>query len=88
MRLIDMLYLYINKFYTLARMVVSSFNETIIGYIYIRYHSSYLEVPILKMGIIERLLHYEFRELNIRYNAGEGEEFYNKEIITRIEPYL
>ena len=38
------------------------------------------------MGIIERLLQYEFRELNVKYDAGT--EFYNKEIITLIEPYL
>jgi superfamily II DNA or RNA helicase len=44
------------------------------------------EVPIKKMGIIERLLQYEFRMFNIRHNAGT--EFYDKQIITLIEPYL
>ena len=44
------------------------------------------EVPIEKMGIVERLLQNEFCELNVKYNAGT--EFYNKKIITLIEPYL
>ena len=44
------------------------------------------EVPIEKLGIVERLLQYEFRELNVKYDAGT--EFYNKKIITLIEPYL
>ncbi len=35
---------------------------------------------------IERLLQNEFHELNIKYDAGT--EFYNKKIITLIEPYL
>ena len=39
-----------------------------------------------KMGIVERLLQNEFRELNVKYDAGT--EFYNKKIITLIEPYL
>jgi len=38
------------------------------------------------MGIIERLLQYEYRELNVKHDAGT--EFYNKKIITLIEPYL
>lgn len=38
------------------------------------------------MATIERLLQNEFRELNIRYDAGT--EFYDKQIITLIEPYL
>ena len=50
------------------------------------YFESVFEVPIEKMGIIERLLQYEFREFNVKYDAGT--EFYNKEIITLIEPYL
>ena len=44
------------------------------------------EVPIEKMGIIERLLQYEFLAYNIKYDAGI--EFYNKKIIDLIEPYL
>ena len=44
------------------------------------------EIPIAQMEIIERLIQYEFRKLNIRYNGGI--EFYNKQIITLIEPYL
>jgi len=44
------------------------------------------EVPIEKMGIIERLLQNKFRELNIKYDTGT--EFYNKKIITLIEPHL
>lgn len=38
------------------------------------------------MGIIERLLQYEFRDFNIKYDAGT--EFYDRKIITLIEPYL
>jgi superfamily II DNA or RNA helicase len=44
------------------------------------------EVPIEIMGIIELLLQHEFRKLNIKYDAGT--EFFNKKIITLIEPYL
>ena len=44
------------------------------------------EVPITQMGIIERLLQNEFNELHIKYDAGT--EFYNKQIINLIEPYL
>ena len=50
------------------------------------YFEAVFEVPIEKLSIIERLLQYEFRELNIKYDAGT--EFYNKKIITLIEPYL
>ena len=50
------------------------------------YFDVVFEVPIEKMGIVERLLQYEFRELNIKYDAGI--EFYNKKIIALIEPYL
>lgn len=50
------------------------------------YFELVLEVPIEKMGIIERLLQYEFRELNVKYDSGT--EFYNKKIINLIEPYL
>ena len=50
------------------------------------YFETVFEVPIKQMGIIERLIQYEFRELNVKYNAGT--EFYNKKIITLIEPYF
>lgn len=50
------------------------------------YFEVVFEVPIEKMGIVERLLQYEFRELNVKYDAGT--EFYKKKIITLIEPYL
>jgi len=52
------------------------------------YFEAVFEVPFEKMGIIERSLQlqYEFRELNVKYDAGT--EFYNKKIITLIEPYL
>ncbi len=50
------------------------------------YFESVFEVPIEKMGIVERLLQNEFRELNVKYDAGT--EFYNKKIISLIEPYL
>lgn len=50
------------------------------------YFEVVFEVPIKKMGIVERLLQNEFRELNVKYDAGT--EFYNKNIITLIEPYL
>ena len=50
------------------------------------YFEAVFEVPIGEMEIIERLLQYEFRELNIKNDAGT--DFYNKKIITFIEPYL
>lgn len=50
------------------------------------YFEPVYEVPTEKMGIIERLLQNEFIKLNIKYDAGT--EFYNKKIITLIEPYL
>ncbi len=50
------------------------------------YFEAIFKVPIEKVGIIERLLQNEFRELNIKYDAGI--EFYNKKIINLIEPYL
>ena len=50
------------------------------------YFEAVFEVPIEKMGIVERLLQNKFRELNVKYDAGT--EFYNKKIITLIEPYL
>ena len=50
------------------------------------YFERVFEVPIEKSGIVERLLQNEFRELNVKYDAGT--EFYNKKIITLIEPFL
>ena len=50
------------------------------------YFEIVFEVPIEKMGIIERLLQNEFSALNIKYDAGT--EFYDKKIIILIEPYL
>jgi superfamily II DNA or RNA helicase len=50
------------------------------------YFEAVFEVPIENMGFVERLLQNEFRELNVKYDAGT--EFYNKKIITLIEPYL
>ena len=50
------------------------------------YFEEVFEVPIQKMNIVERLIQHEFRELNVKYDAGT--EFYNKKIITLIEPYL
>jgi superfamily II DNA or RNA helicase len=50
------------------------------------YFESVFEVQKEKMGFIERLIHFEFHELNIRYDGGI--EFYKKEIIDLIEPYL
>jgi superfamily II DNA or RNA helicase len=50
------------------------------------YFEAVFEVPIEKTAIIERLLQHEFRELNVKYDAGT--EFYNKKILTLIEPYL
>jgi predicted helicase len=50
------------------------------------YFELVIQVPILKLNIIERLLQNEFCYLNVKHNAGI--EFYNKKIITLIEPYL
>ena len=50
------------------------------------YFEAVFEVPIEKTGIVECLLQNEFCELNVKYDAGT--EFYNKKIITLIEPYL
>jgi hypothetical protein len=50
------------------------------------YFEAVFEVPIEIMGIVERSLQNEFHELNVKYDAGT--EFYNKKIITLIEPYL
>ncbi len=50
------------------------------------YFESIYEVPIQKLNILERLLQYEFREHHVKRNGGI--EFYNKQIIDLIEPYL
>ena len=50
------------------------------------YFEAIFEVPIEQLGIIERLIQNEFCEVNVKYDAGN--EFYNKKIITLIEPYL
>lgn len=50
------------------------------------YFSAVFAVPITKMGLIERLLQHEFRELHVKYDGGT--EFYSKHVITKIEPYL
>ena len=44
------------------------------------------EIPLNDMGDLEILLQREFVDLNIKYDGGI--EFYNKQIITLIEPYL
>lgn len=49
------------------------------GYIYVRNHPSYDVDDVCKMGIVERLLQNEFRELNVKYDAGT--EFYNKKLL-------
>lgn len=61
-------------------------NQYATGEIKRGYFESVFEVPVGKMTIIERLLQHEFRELNVKYDAGT--EFYDEEIINRIEPYL
>jgi superfamily II DNA or RNA helicase len=50
------------------------------------YFEDVYEVPKEKVGILEKLLQLEFRELNVKYDAGV--EFYDKKIIELIEPYL
>lgn len=50
------------------------------------YFEDVYEVPREKVGILEKLLQSEFRELNVKYDAGV--EFYDKKIIELIEPYL
>lgn len=50
------------------------------------YFELVLEVSMDKMDKIERLIQSEFSELQIKYNAGT--EFYNREVINLIEPYL
>ena len=50
------------------------------------YFEAVFEVPIKTMGTVERLLQNVFCELNVKYDAGT--EFYNKKIVTLIEPCL
>lgn len=50
------------------------------------YFEAVFKVPIEQMGIVERLLQNKFLEFNVKYDAGT--EFYNKKIISLIEPYL
>jgi superfamily II DNA or RNA helicase len=50
------------------------------------YFELVIQVPELKLNIIERLLQNEFCNLNVKHDAGI--EFYNKKITTLIEPYL
>ena len=45
-----------------------------------------LEVQINHTKFIENILKYKFRDLNIRHDGGT--EFFDKKIITQIEPYL
>jgi superfamily II DNA or RNA helicase len=45
-----------------------------------------LELPIKTIGIIEKLLQNEFQNLHCKFNGGS--EFYKREIINKIEPYL
>jgi len=44
------------------------------------------EVLLCQMNIIEKLLQYKFKKYNIKFDGGT--EFYNKEIISLIEPFL
>ena len=44
------------------------------------------EVPLEKVGDVERSLQKEFRELQVKFNGGK--EFFNKKFINLIEPYL
>jgi superfamily II DNA or RNA helicase len=50
------------------------------------YFVAVFEISIKKISIIEKMIQNKFHELNIKYDAGT--EFYNKKIITLIEPYL
>ena len=50
------------------------------------YFVAVFEISIKKISIIEKMIQNKFHELNIKYDAGT--EFYNKKIITQIEPYL
>ncbi len=44
-------------------------NTYITGEILRGYFEAVFEIPIEKLGIIERLLQYEFRELNVKYEV-------------------
>jgi hypothetical protein len=61
-------------------------NTYVTGEILRGYFEAVFEVPIENMGNIEHLLQNEFRELNIKIDGAT--EFYNKKIITLVEPYL
>ena len=50
------------------------------------YFEVVFEVPFEKMGWVERTLQEDFNKLNIKENGGR--EFYKKEIMSQIEPYL
>ena len=50
------------------------------------YFELVIEIPIKRVGIVERLLQNEFRVWNIKYDAGT--EFYDRKILSLIEPYL
>jgi superfamily II DNA or RNA helicase len=50
------------------------------------YFDIVFEVQHNESNIIEHILQDKFRKYNIKYNAGT--EFYNKDIIMRIEPYI
>ena len=50
------------------------------------YFDPVFEVLLNQMNIIEKLLQYEFKKYNIKFDGGV--EFYNKEIISLIEPFL
>jgi len=50
------------------------------------YFEAVYEVPKIERGIIELLLQCEFREYNVKFDAGT--EFYKKQIIHLIEPFL
>lgn len=50
------------------------------------YFETVFEVPFKQLNIIERLLQYELKEYNIKYDAGT--EFYDTIIINFIEPFF
>ena len=47
-----------------------------------------IEVPIKLMGIIENYLQYEFKRLGLHIQKDGGTEFFKREIINLIIPYL